>query len=281
MTVKPFLKYAGGKRQLINVISQYLPDNYQNYYEPFIGGGALLFHLQPNKAIIGDINAELINCYQVVKNSRSELIKELSKHVNDKDCFYQVRSWDREQSYICRSTIEKASRIIYLNKTCFNGLYRVNSKGEFNTPFGRYKNPNITDIETLNDVSEYLNKSSLQILNVDFQDCLIDVRENDFVYLDPPYDVISGTANFTAYNQKGFNKLEHVRLKLIVDRLTSIGCKVLLINAYTEFIAELYKDYQQIEIKAKRTINCKANRRSEISEVLIKNYWLIGALLYH
>ncbi len=272
MTVKPFLKYAGGKRQLINVISKYLPDNYQNYYEPFVGGGALLFHLQPNKAIIGDINAELINCYQVVKNSRSELIKELSKHVNDKDCFYQVRSWDREQSYICRSTIEKASRIIYLNKTCFNGLYRVNSKGEFNTPFGRYKNPNITDIETLNDVSEYLNKSSLQILNVDFQDCLIDVRENDFVYLDPPYDVISGTANFTAYNQKGFNKLEHVRLKLIVDRLTSIGCKVLLSNAYTELIAELYKDYQQIEIKAKRTINCKANRRSEISEVLIKNY---------
>ena len=272
MTVKPFLKYAGGKRQLINVISQYLPDNYQTYYEPFIGGGALLFYLQPSKAIIGDINAELINCYQVVKDSSSGLINELSKHVNDKNYFYQIRSWDRDKSYINRSSIEKAGRIIFLNKTCFNGLYRVNSKGEFNTPFGRYKNPNILDAQTLNDVSHYLNKSSLQILNVDFQDCLIDVREDDFVYLDPPYNVISETANFTAYNQKGFNESEHIRLKSTVDRLTEIGCKVLLSNSATEFVIELYKDYQQIEVKAKRAINCKANRRSEISEVLIKNY---------
>ena len=272
MTVKSFLKWAGGKRQLINVISQYLPENYQTYYEPFIGGGALLFYLQPSKAIIGDINAELINCYQVVKNSYSELIDELNKHVNNKDYFEHVRSWDRDESYINRSPTEKAGRIIFLNKTCFNGLYRVNLNGQFNTPFGRYKNPSIVDIETLNDVSYYLNKSSLQILNVDFQDCLIDARENDFVYLDPPYDVISGTANFTAYNQKGFNQSEHVRLKSVIDRLTSIGCKVLLSNAYTEFIAELYKDYQQIEVKAKRAINCKANKRGKISEVLIKNY---------
>ncbi len=272
MTVKPFLKYAGGKRQLINVISQYLPDNYQNYYEPFIGGGALLFHLQPNKAIIGDINAELINCYQVVKNSCSELIDELSKHVNDKDYFCQVRSWDREESYVRRNFVEKAGRIIFLNKTCFNGLYRVNSKGEFNTPFGRYKNPNILDVQTLNDVSDYLNQSSLQILNLDFQYCIESATSHDFVYLDPPYDIISETANFTAYNQKGFNKSEHLRLKSTVDRLTAIGCKVLLSNAATEFITELYKDYQQIEIKAKRAINCKANKRHKISEILVKNY---------
>ena len=272
MTVKPFLKYAGGKRQLINVISKYLPDNYQNYYEPFIGGGALLFHLQPSKAIIGDINAELINCYQVVKNSCSELINELTKHVNNKDYFEQVRSWDRDEFYINRSSTEKASRIIYLNKTCFNGLYRVNSKGQFNTPFGRYKNPSIADIETLNDVSDYLNKSSLEILNLDFQDCLKSATENDFVYLDPPYDIISSTANFTAYNQKGFNKSEHNRLKLTVDRLTAIGCKVLVSNACTEFITELYRDYQQIEVKAKRAINCKANKRGDLAEILIKNY---------
>ena len=272
MTLKPFLKWAGGKRQLIDTISKHLPEKYQNYYEPFVGGGALLFYLQPKKAIVGDINAELINCYQVVKNSISELIKELSKHLNDKDYFYQVRSWDREQSYVCRSTIEKGSRIIFLNKTCFNGLYRVNSKGQFNTPFGKYKNPNVADIETLNDVSEYLNKSSIEILNLDFEDCLKSATENDFVYLDPPYDIISSTANFTAYNQKGFNKSEHNRLKLTVDRLTAIGCKVLVSNACTEFITELYRDYQQIEVKAKRAINCKANKRGDLAEILIKNY---------
>lgn len=255
--IKPFLKWAGGKRQLINVIREHLPEKYQNYYEPFVGGGALLFHLQPKKAIVGDINAELINCYQVLKNSHSELIKDLSKHVNDKDYFYQVRSWDREESYVYRNLIEKASRIIFLNKTCFNGLYRVNLNGQFNTPFGRYKNPFIVDIETLNDVSEYLNKSSLEILNLDFQDCLKGATENDFVYLDPPYDVISNTANFTAYNQKGFNKSEHKRLKLTVDRLTAIGCKVLVSNACTEFITELYRDYQQIEVKPKEQLIAK------------------------
>ncbi len=214
----------------------------------------------------------MINCYQVVKNSCSELIDELNKHVNDKDYFEHVRNWDRDESYINRSPIEKAGRIIFLNKTCFNGLHRVNSKGEFNTPFGRYKNPNILDAQTLNDVSHYLNKSSLQILNSDFQHCIESVKSHDFVYLDPPYDIISQTANFTAYNQKGFGRDEQFRLKETFDKLTELGCKVLLSNAYTEFIAELYKDYQQIEIKAKRTINCKANRRSEISEVLIKNY---------
>jgi len=172
--VKPFLKWAGGKRQLVPVIREnHLPKNYNlnrhTYYEPFVGGGALLFALQPKKAVISDCNTELINCYQVVKNSLDELIADLNNHKNEKNYYYAVRDWDRDKSFENKTLVERASRIIFLNKTCYNGLFRVNSQGQFNVPFGKYKNPNILEEAVLKAVSKYLNENQIRILNKDFK----------------------------------------------------------------------------------------------------------------
>ncbi|BAU04188.1 DNA methyltransferase [Fischerella major NIES-592] len=273
--VKPFLKWAGGKRQLVPlIVENYLPKNYnsQTYYEPFLGGGALLFTLQPKKAVINDINTELINCYQVVKDSVDELIDDLKCHKNNEDYYYAIRDWDREESFQNRTPVQRASRIIFLNKTCYNGLFRVNSQGQFNVPFGKYKNPNILDADVLKAVSKYLNHNQIQILNLDFQDALKDAKRGDFVYLDPPYDPVSDTASFTGYDVNGFNKDEQIRLKETFDNLDRKGCKVLLSNAYTNFIKDLYKDYKQIKISAIRAINSNAEKRGKVDEILVKNY---------
>ncbi len=272
--VKPFLKWAGGKRQIVPLIENNLPKNYnyQTYYEPFIGGGALLFTLQPKKAVINDSNAELINCYTVVRNSVDELIDNLKIHKNNEDYYYGIRDWDREESFQDRTPVERASRIIFLNKTCYNGLFRVNSQGQFNVPFGKYKNPNILDLAVLKAVSKYLNDNQITIFNLDFQDVLKDAKKGDFVYLDPPYDPVSDTASFTGYDVNGFNKDEQIRLKETFDNLDKRGCKLLLSNAYTNFIIDLYKDYKQIKISAIRAINSNAKKRGKVDEILVKNY---------
>jgi DNA adenine methylase len=186
--VAPFLKWVGGKRQLMPSIVELLPKNIKelNYIEPFIGGGAVLFHLQPKNAIINDFNKELINVYNVIKNNLNELIADLKHHENNADYFYQIRSLDRTEAFKDLTSIQRASRIIYLNKTCFNGLYRVNNAGEFNAPFGRYKNPNIVNEPTLKAVNKYLNSNNVILRSGDYQDILIEVNENSFVYLDPP-----------------------------------------------------------------------------------------------
>ncbi|MEM9804801.1 MAG: DNA adenine methylase [Cyanobacteria bacterium P01_D01_bin.56] len=269
---RPFLKWAGGKRQLVPELLKYAPVHYRQYYEPFIGGGALLLSLQPGQATISDSNEELINCYRVVKESVDELIALLQGHRNEKSYFYEVREWDRQTEFATRTDVQRAARIIFLNKTCYNGLFRVNSKGQFNAPFGKYKNPNIANEQVLRAVSRYLNEANVTIRRKDFAATVADAGVRDFVYFDPPYDPVSTTASFTAYDTNGFNRDEQCRLKRVVDDLTARGCRVMLSNASTEFIQDLYGDYHQIRVQAKRAINSNAAKRGKVDELLVMNY---------
>jgi DNA adenine methylase len=277
--VRPFLKWAGGKRQLLPEIVKYVPKRISKhtYYEPFIGGGALLFQLQPPKAVINDTNKELINCYKVIRDSLDELMEELSKdkYSNSETSYYEMRDLDRStKKYASLSEVEKAARIIYLNKTCYNGLFRVNSQGQFNVPFGRYKNPNFLDDAVLIAVNKYLNSNDITLLNQDFAEAVKDANTGDFVYLDPPYDPVSQTASFTGYDVNGFNRDEQERLKEEFDALHKKGCKVMLSNSCTDFIMDLYKDYQDtiIKVRATRSINSNALKRGRVDEVLVLNY---------
>jgi len=271
--VAPFIKWVGGKRQIISSIIELLPKNIRqyNYVEPFIGGGALLFDLQPKKAIINDLNSELINVYQVIKDNLDELIIDLKKHKNEVDYFYQIRSLDRNKNYAQLSEIEKASRIIYLNKTCYNGLYRVNNAGEFNAPFGRYTNPNIVNEPTLKAVHKYLNSIDISILNIDYEIVLKGLDKNAFVYLDPPYHPVSETS-FTGYIQGGWNIYDQVRLRDACNELNKKEVRFLQSNSATSFILDLYKDYNIKIIKANRFINSNGEKRGAVDEVLITNY---------
>lgn len=270
--IAPFLKWVGGKRQLMPAIKELIPKNYNNYYEPFIGGGAVLFDLQPKKAVINDFNKELINVYKTIKENPEKLISDLKTHKNESDYFYDLRALDREEDFKNLSTIKKASRVIYLNKTCYNGLYRVNNSGEFNSPFGRYKNPNIVNEITIKAVSKYLNTNDITILNVDFEKALKGIKKGSFVYFDPPYHPVSTSSNFTGYVQGGFDMYEQVRLKNTCDDLDKKGVKFLLSNSATQFIEDIYKDYKISYVKANRSINSNGKKRGEIDEVLIRNY---------
>jgi len=272
--ITPFLKWVGGKRQIMNSIVEKLPNNISTYtfVEPFVGGGAVLFHLQPQHAVINDLNSELINVYEVIKHNPEELIIELKKHKNDASYFYHLRSLDRNKDFSTLSKVERAARIIYLNKTCFNGLYRVNKAGEFNTPFGRYKNPNIVNEPTIKAVSDYFNSNSIELRNIDYELVLKEANAKSFVYLDPPYDPVSTGSNFTAYVQGGWNIEDQIRLKLACDELNKRGIKFLLSNAASEFILDLYKEYLINIIKANRAINSNGEKRGAVNEVLIRNY---------
>jgi len=268
--VAPFLKWVGGKRQLMPSIVELMPKNIKelNYVEPFIGGGAVLFHLQPRTAIINDFNDELINVYNVIKNSLNELIVDLKTHENNADYFYQIRSLDRTNDFKSLTPVQRASRVIYLNKTCFNGLYRVNNAGEFNAPFGRYKNPNIVNEPTLKAVNKYLNSNNVILRNGDYADIFPEINENSFVYLDPPYHPISESSNFTGYVQGGWNMYDQIDLKTACYELHKRGVKFLLSNSSAEFIKHLYKDYIITIVKANRAINSNGADRGEVDEVL-------------
>jgi len=271
--VRPFLKWVGGKRQLMSDIKGVIPQQVSTYYEPFVGGGAVLFNLQHSQAVISDCNAELINVYRVIKNKPEELILDLAKHKNTSDYFYEMRQKDREpEVYAIMSDVEKASRIIFLNKTCFNGLYRVNNSGEFNSPFGRYTNPKFEDKTTIRAVSKYLNQNDVLILNGDFQSAVTEAEKGDFVYFDPPYDPVSSSASFTGYAKGGFDRSEQERLKEVCDHLNSRGVKFLVSNSATKFIKELYSNYPIGIVRAKRAINSNGSDRGEVAEVLIRNY---------
>jgi len=269
---QPFLKWAGGKRQLLPEIKKYIPQKINIYYEPFIGGGALLFDLQPKRAVINDVNTELINCYTIVRDSVDELIKDLHRHINDENYYYETRDLDRNAYYNNLSTIERASRIIYLNKTCFNGLFRVNSQGQFNVPFGKYKNPNIIDEIVLKADNIYLQSNKVMLLNTDFEKAVAKAQKGDFIYFDPPYDPVSDTSSFTGYSLSGFDKSEQIRLFRVFKELDSRGCKVLLSNSATDFVINLYSDYKILKVAASRSINSNASRRGKIDEVLVMNY---------
>lgn len=272
--ISPFVKWVGGKRQLISSIMEVMPKNLKNYtyVEPFIGGGAVLFHIQPKTAIINDYNSELVNVYNVVKNNLDELIEDLKKHKNEAEYFYDIRKLDRNKEFEQMDKVQRASRLIYLNKTCYNGLYRVNNAGEFNSPFGRYKNPNIVNEPVLRAVSLYLNSNNVEILNTDYEEILRKLDRNSFVYLDPPYHPISESSNFTGYVQGGWNIFDQVRLREVCDDLTKRGVKFLLSNSASGFIKDQYRNYDIVTVKATRCINADAEKRGEIDEVLIRNY---------
>ncbi|MFN8575541.1 MAG: DNA adenine methylase [Candidatus Sericytochromatia bacterium] len=269
--VTPFLKWVGGKRQLINEIDKLKP-RFTYYYEPFLGGGAVLFNLQPKNAVVSDLNEELINVYNVIKDNSEELINDLKKHKNESEYFYKIRALDRESNFKNLSNVEKASRFIYLNKTCYNGLYRVNNSGEFNSPFGKYVNPNIVNEITIKAVSNYLNTNKISIYNKDYYEILKEIKKDSFVYFDPPYQPVSKTSNFTGYIQGGFNIDEQIRLKNCCDELNKKNIKFMLSNSDSEIIKDLYKDYNIHYVKANRFINSNSEKRGEINEVIITNY---------
>lgn len=272
--VSPVVKWVGGKRQLLSEITPLLPSKQiTSYCEPFLGGGAVLFSIQPTKAIVNDLNGDLITVYEIIRDDVEALISDLKKHENTSDYFYTIRDMDRNrEAYQAMSKVERASRLIYLNKTCFNGLFRVNSSGEFNSPFGHYKNPNIVNEPVLRAVNKYFSSNNISFYNEDFAVTLSRVRKGCFVYLDPPYDPISDTSSFTGYNKGGFNKDEQARLKQCCDDLTKRGIKFMLSNSSTDYIKNLYKDYDISIVQAKRTINSDASKRGAIEEVLIRNY---------
>jgi len=273
---RPFVKWVGGKRQLLEQfksLNLYPPEAFNpkigRYFEPFIGGGAVFFDLLPKIAYLSDLNKELVITYNVIKKDVKSLIKSLKKHKNTKEYFLEIRSKKIEKL----SDLEIASRFIYLNKTCFNGMCRVNSKGEFNVPFANNKNPLICDEDNLIKVSKAL--AHVEIKNQDYKKVLKMAKKGDFVYFDPPYYPISKTASFTSYNKELFLDKEQTELRDTFISLNKIGCFVMLSNSDTPFINKIYSGFRGIKInkvQAGRAINSDGAKRGKISEVLITNY---------
>ena len=262
--INPIFKYAGGKRQLLPEIKKLLPKCYNKYIEPFVGGGAVYFLLNREKSIISDTNDELINAYKCLSKDSNQIIKLLENYKNDKDYFYQIRSKKYEDPF------QKAARIIYLNRTCFNGLFRVNKKGEFNVPFGNYKNPKFIDLENLALAIPLLKKT--KIYNQDYKKILDKFADtNDLVFLDPPYMPISKYSDFKRYTKDQFYEKDHIILKSYMDKLTKKGCYVIQTNSNSEIINNLYKNYKIKIVETKRNINSQANKRSG-QDILITNF---------
>jgi DNA adenine methylase len=261
---RPFLKWAGGKGKLIQQYIPYFPKKFKTYYEPFLGGAAVFFYLNPPSATLTDINAELVNAYRCVRDNVEELILNLEAHQlrHCRDYYYEVRQSPGV------TNIEKAARLIYLNKTCFNGLYRENSKGAFNVPIGKYKNPKICNPALLRSVSAALQNAQINVRP--FEDILEYASScDDFVYFDPPYHPISPTSNFTAYSRYSFTQDDQIRLKYVFAELAERGVNVMLSNSDCKFIRELYRDFKINSIIAPRLINSDARKRGKITEVLI------------
>lgn len=272
--LKPFTKWTGGKRQLLPVLRANLPQEFNTYFEPFIGGGALFFETQPLKAVISDYNVELINCYQQIKDNPQDLINLLEEHQskNTKDYYFDLRSADRDGRIDEMSDSEKAARILYMLRVDFNGLYRVNSKNQFNVPYGRYKNPKIVDEELLYNISDYLKNNDISILNEDFEKSVETAQTGDFVYFDPPYVPLTETRAFTSYTQDGFTLDDQTRLRDCFVRLSEKGVYCLLSNSNTEIVKELYKDFKIREVDSIHVIGANVASRKQISEVLVKNF---------
>lgn len=268
--IRPFVKWVGGKRQLLDVLTAAMPNPLTGrYFEPFIGGGALLFSQLPSRATISDINPELVNCYQVIRDDLDGLIRSLRRHKNTEEHFYFVRA--KRPSTM--TPLQRASRFIYLNKTCFNGLYRENKSGQFNAPYGRYANPRIVDVENLTAIHHYLSGNDVRIHHAGYQHVLDNAKAGDFIYLDPPYAPMSETANFTSYTKSGFGLEDQKELARVFAELSRRGVKVMQSNSNTEVIRELYKEFNIQTVYATRAINCKGNKRGkEANEVLITNY---------
>ncbi len=272
--MKPIFKWAGGKRKLLPLIKEVIDLNSlknNTLYEPFVGGGALFLDLENEHVHINDLNSELINAYMQIKNNPLKLIKLLRKFSkkHSKEFYYEMRNYDRKKSFNRLSDVTKAARTIYLNRTCYNGLYRVNSKGQFNVPFGKYKHPDIVLEEKILSLSEYFNKVSAVITNCDFETAVASTKKNDLIYFDPPYDYDSN--GFTSYTSNGFSRNDLIRLKRVCDELVAKGCKVIISNNDTKFVNELFNDpkYEIKHVVTRWTISCDGKNRKEIKEVII------------
>ena len=274
---KPFVKWAGGKRQLIPTLNQNLPESFGTYFEPFLGGGALLFHMlterNGQKCSISDLNSDLVLAYTTIRDRVDSLISSLKTHERNyqkdsKSYYYSIRENNP------RSQIEKTSRLLFMNRTCFNGLYRVNSKGKFNVPLGKYTNPNIVNEENLRSVSSILQASRVSIKCRDFGAVLRDAKKGDLVYFDPPYQPVSTTANFTSYTNKSFSYDDLSRLAELCQNLDEKGCKVLLSNSNSKEVSDMFskKPWKISKIRANRSINSDSKKRTGHFELLIKNY---------
>jgi len=269
--IRPFVKWAGGKAQLLRELDKMIPQ-FNRYFEPFLSGGAIFFYLIQNRrfiAYLSDTNKELITTYKVVKDYVGNLIEFLDKHQeeykkNPFQYFYRLRAAQPSND------IEKAARFIALNKTCFNGLYRVNKKGEFNVPIGDYKDPLICDKTNLEKINKALSKAT--VFAADYSNVTGNAKQGDFVYLDPPYDPVSSTSNFTGYTSNGFGSKNQEQLADVFETLVSKGCLVLLSNSDTPFIRDLYSDFRIKEVGSQRAINCKGSKRAGHKELLISNY---------
>ena len=273
---KPFVKWVGGKRQLLaqfRRLNLYPPEKFDirtgRYFEPFVGGGAVFFDLLPEKGFLSDLNKELVITYNVIKNDVEGLIASLKKHKIDKEYFLNIRAKDSK----ALNDLTVASRFIFLNRTCFNGLYRVNSKGGFNVPYGKYTNPLICDESNLRKVSKSL--QNIEIKHQDYKEVLKTAKKGDFVYFDPPYYPVSKTASFTSYTSEAFLDKEQIELRDTVLELNKRGCFVMLSNSDTSFINKIYSGLKGIrvnKVEAGRAINSKGSGRGKITEVLVTNY---------
>lgn len=272
---KPFVKWAGGKRQIIDKLKKYVPDVFNTYYEPFVGGGALLFELSPKDAVINDCNEELVNVFKCIQDETKffKMCNELNRHERNhsKEYYYEIRNKDRNKvKFNKMSDYKRAARTVYLNKACFNGLYRVNSKNEFNVPFNGKIKVNTYDGLNLGIIHSYLNFNNVKLLSMDFEDSVENAKKGDFVYFDPPYD--SDKQIFNSYTENGFGKDEQRRLAKVYKKLSARGCYVMLSNHNTSLINELYKDFNIHIIEAKRNINADGKKRGKVEEVIITNY---------
>ena len=283
--MKPFLKWAGGKRQLHPFIIPIIEENLSSdntYFEPFVGAGSVFLELEHKNVVINDTNSDLMLCYEMIKYRSTELINELNIHQENhcKDYYYNVRLKDRNEFvYNDMTLVERAARVIYLNKTCFNGLYRVNKKGQFNTPFGAHNNPSIYNENNLIQISSYMITNNVDIRNLDFEEAVKDATKGDFIYFDPPYDYED--KGFSSYQKEGFNHFDLVRLKNVCDSLIDKGCHVLISNHATKKVIDLFSEenYEMIDlnysidyINVKRYIGSRIEYRKNAQEVLIHGW---------
>lgn len=273
MKVPTFVKWAGGKTQLLKKYSSLYPKDFNKYFEPFLGSAAIFFYIKqkrnPKECFLSDTNPELVNVFKIVQSNPNRLLKLLKEH-KEKDNNREYFNEQRIKFNEIDTGLEKAALFIYLNKTCFNGLYRVNSKGEFNVPFGKYKNPSIVQEDKVRKASELL--QGCEIFKSKFQDAIKKAQEGDFVYFDPPYYPLSKTASFTAYQKDAFLEREQRQLAEVFKKLDNIGCKVMLSNSDVKFITDLYEGFDIQIVRARRMISCVGTGRGKINELVVRNY---------
>lgn len=270
--INPFMKWPGGKRRVLPEIRKYIPENYSTYYEGFLGGGAVLLDLLPEKAVVSDVNVELIEGYQTVRDEKDKLIALLEDHAskNSLDYFLEVRAWDRASDWLTASSqVERTARMIYLNRTCFNGLYRVNSKNQFNAHFGHYKDPKVVDYENLEALSTWLKSADISFNHNGYKENISKAGAGDFVYLDPPYIPVTDTAYFVSYTKNGFDMDDQIELRDTAADIDARGGYVLLSNSDTPQIRELYRDFHIETIRVTRAIGAGAKSRVAVGEVLV------------